>query len=71
MNSTLIIVEGLTDKGFIEGIVEKLQVPCRVRIMRGNRPERASRLLKALMGEFSKAIVLKDLHRAVEKQPPL
>jgi len=64
MNSALIIVEGLTDKGFIEGIVEKLQVPCKVRIMRGNRPERASRLLKALMGEFSKAIVLKDLHRA-------
>jgi len=26
MNSILIIVEGLTDKGFIEGIAEKLQV---------------------------------------------
>ncbi len=64
MNSTLIIVEGLTDRGFVEGIVEKLQVKCKVHPMRGNRPEKVSRLLKALTGEFDKAIILKDLHRA-------
>jgi hypothetical protein len=64
LNSTLIIVEGLTDKGFIEGIAEKLQAQCKVHIMRGNRPEKVSRLLKAFMGEFNKAIILKDLHRA-------
>jgi hypothetical protein len=29
----------------------------------GNRPEKASRILVALQGEFERAIVLKDLHR--------
>jgi hypothetical protein len=64
MNSILIIVEGLTDKGFIEGIAEKLQVACKIHVMRGNRPEKVSRLLRTLAGEFNKAIILKDLHRA-------
>jgi hypothetical protein len=64
MNGTLIIVEGLTDKGFIEGIAEKLQATCKIYVMRGNRPEKVSRLLRAFAGEFNKAIILKDLHRA-------
>jgi hypothetical protein len=63
VNSILVIVEGTTDIGFIEGITERLQVTCRVHLMRGNRPEKASRILVALQGEFERAIVLKDLHR--------
>jgi len=64
MNGALIIVEGLTDKGFIEGVAEKLQIACKIHVMRGNRPEKVSRLLRTLAGEFNKAIILKDLHRA-------
>jgi len=64
MNGALIIVEGLTGKGFIEGVAEKLQIACKIHVMRGNRPEKVSRLLRTLAGEFNKAIILKDLHRA-------
>lgn len=63
MNSSLIIVEGLTDKGFIEGIAEKLQTPCKVHPIRGNKPDKVRRLLQVFAGEFDKAIILKDLHR--------
>lgn len=62
MTSTLVIVEGLTDKGFIEGVTEKLQKPCKVYPMRGNKPEKVRRILKASY-DFEKAIILKDLHR--------
>jgi hypothetical protein len=61
---TLVIVEGLTDKAFIEGVAEKLEAKCKVQFMRGNKPEKASRLLKTYAGEFNQAIILKDLHRA-------
>jgi hypothetical protein len=58
LNRSLVIVEGLTDKGFIEGIAEKLQTRCKVQPMRGNKPDKVSRLLKAFAGEFDKAIIL-------------
>lgn len=61
--SKLIIVEGVTDGNFIEGIAEKLQVRCKVHPVRGNRPEKVRRLLAALAKEVKKAIILKDLHR--------
>jgi len=66
LTHTLIIVEGLIDEGFIEGIAEKLQKPCKVHPMRGNKPEKVRRIL-ASVREFEKAIILKDLHRG-EKQ---
>ena len=64
MIDTLVIVEGLTDKAFIEGVAEKLEAKCKVQFMRGNKPEKASRLLKTYAGEFNQAIILKDLHRS-------
>lgn len=66
MTSMLVIVEGLTDKGFIEGIAEKLQKPCKVHPMRGNNPEKARRILKAHT-DFEKAMILKDLHRGEQQ----
>lgn len=71
MSSFLIIVEGLTDKGFIEGIAEKLRIPCKVHPIRGNRPDKVRRLLKALAREFSKSIILKDLHRGEKETTTL
>ena len=70
MTHTLIIVEGLTDKGFIEGIAEKLQKPCKVHPMRGNKPEKVRRIL-ASDREFEKAIILKDLHRGEQQTTKL
>jgi hypothetical protein len=61
--SALIIVEGLTDRAFIEGIIEKFEAKGEVKFMRGNKPEKVSRLLKTYAGEFNQAIILKDLHR--------
>lgn len=61
--TTLIIVEGITDKSFIEGIAEKLQTRCKVHPMRGNKPDKIRRLLMAFAEEIRKAIILKDLHR--------
>jgi len=64
LSNTLIIVEGQTDEGFIKGIADRLQAKCKVLVMRGNRADKAHRLLKAHMGNFNKAAVLKDIHRA-------
>lgn len=70
MTNTLVIVEGKTDKGFIEGIAEKLQKLCKVRPMRGNKPEKIRRILKASY-DFEKAIILKDLHRGEQQTTKL
>jgi len=64
LSNTLVIVEGPTDEGFIKGIAEKLRARCKVLIMRGNRADKAYRLLEDHIGEFNKAAVLKDVHRA-------
>jgi len=64
LSSHLVIVEGPSDKGFIEGIAEKIAVKCKVRLMRGNRPEKAARIAKSHFRGAGKAIILKDLHRA-------
>ena len=63
MNRTLIIVEGPTDEAFVEVMAERLRVACETYIARGNKPEKVTRLLRASAGAFSKAIILKDLHR--------
>ena len=64
MTTRLIIVEGPSDKGFIEGITEKVGIKCKVKLMRGNRPEKAARIAKSYFRDTGKAIILKDLHRA-------
>jgi formiminotetrahydrofolate cyclodeaminase len=56
LTNTLIIVEGHTDKAFIEGITEKLQKPCKIHPMRGNKPEK---------------VILKDLHRGEQQTAKL
>jgi hypothetical protein len=70
LTNTLIIVEGHTDKAFIEGITEKLQKPCKIHPMRGNKPEKVRRIL-ASDREFEKAIILKDLHRGEQQTAKL
>ena len=32
-----IIVEGVSDRGFIEGIADRLKITCRVRLMRRDK----------------------------------
>jgi len=63
LNRTLIIVEGPTDKAFVEVMTEGLRVACKTYIAKGNKPEKVTRLLRASAKVFSKAIILKDLHR--------
>jgi hypothetical protein len=56
----LVIVEGPTDKAFLENLCRRLKFPCKVLIMRGNRPEKAARLIRTFNAR--KKFVLKDLH---------
>jgi len=65
-----IIVEGVSDKGFIEGIADRLKITCRVRLMRGNRPNKAIRLIKSVsvLRDINKIIFLKDLHTQDENK---
>ncbi len=71
MKRILVLVEGPSDKGFVEEILRRLGLKPRVLVMRGNRPEKAVRYLKAQKGDYDKAVILKDLHKrreeAVEK----
>ena len=65
----LVIVEGLSDIGVVEGIAEKIKCAVKCRRMRGNRPDKAGRIIKAEAtgGKYEKAVVLKDVHRRSEK----
>ena len=65
-----IIVEGVSDRGFIEGIADRLKITCRVRLMRGNRPNKAVRLIKSVsvLRDINKIIFLKDLHAQDENK---
>ncbi|MCS7385830.1 MAG: hypothetical protein NDF55_03680 [archaeon GB-1867-005] len=67
--SILILVEGPSDKGVIQKITEKLNVKAKILLMRGNRPNKAIRLIKAALTRkpYSKIIILKDLHKHPEK----
>ncbi len=63
----IVIVEGPSDAGFIEGLARRLEIRCKVLLMRGNRPRKAVRLVK--LGHFNtpeKVVVLKDVHRRSE-----
>jgi len=66
----LIIVEGVTDKGIVQKIAEKLGIHAKILLMRGNRQDKAVRLANsALAGEeYSKIIVLKDQHQHSENK---
>jgi hypothetical protein len=55
----VVIVEGPSDKGFIEGLCGRLGAKCLVLIMRGNRLDKARRLLKIY--EDHPRILVKDL----------
>ena len=65
----LVIVEGSSDVGVVEGIAEKIKCAVKCRRMRGNRPDKAIRIIKAeaIGGKYEKAIVLKDVHSRSEK----
>jgi hypothetical protein len=36
----LVVVEGVTDRAFVEAIARRLGAECKVYVMRGNRPRR-------------------------------
>lgn len=63
MSTCLVVVEGSSDEGFVEGIAERLGIRCKVLLMRGNKPNKAGRIIRSFSG-LRKAIVLKDLHGA-------
>ncbi|MEM0488814.1 MAG: hypothetical protein QW707_06400 [Candidatus Bathyarchaeia archaeon] len=69
--TTLVIVEGATDRSFVEGIAEKLRIQCKVLQMRGNRPDKIRRLLIAYAKKVGEAVVLKDLHRGYKETTAL
>lgn len=56
------IVEGVTDRAVVEKIAEICNVNPEVKLMRGNNPKKAIRVIKAMLNihRLSKAIILKD-----------
>jgi len=42
LSNILIIVEGPTDRAFIDSIAKKLNILCKVICMRGNKPEKVN-----------------------------
>jgi len=67
---TLILVEGISDKHFLKELAEKLKTNIKIQIMRGNRPNKAIRLVKSILKTqpYNKVIILKDLHRYTEEK---
>jgi len=63
LSTCLVVVEGESDEGFVEGMAERLGIRCRVCRMRGNKPNKIGRIIRSFSG-LRKAIVLKDLHGA-------
>jgi 5S rRNA maturation endonuclease (ribonuclease M5) len=65
LSNILIIVEGPTDRAFIDSIAERLNISCKVICMRGNEPKKADRWLRIWRKTygFCKVIILKDTHR--------
>jgi len=59
--SVLVLVEGVSGAGFVKGIAEKVGAAIIVRHLRGNRPDKAKRLIEAVHAE--RVVVLKDEHR--------
>ncbi len=66
----LVLVEGITDKGVIDAIGEKLGIQVKTLLMRGNNPSKAIRIIKARLveKEYDKVIILKDLHKLPENK---
>lgn len=60
------VVEGPSDKGFIQGVAERLGLSVDIYVGYGNRPGKVSRLIRSTARERPKVIVLKDLHRYSE-----
>ena len=59
--SVLVLVEGVSDAGFVKGVAEKVGAAIVVRHLRGNRPDKAKRMVEAVHAE--RVVVLKDEHR--------
>jgi len=55
---------GESDAGFVKGIAERVRVAVKVRLARGNRPDKARRLVEGHHAE--KVVVLKDEHQNPE-----
>ena len=60
----LVLVEGVSDEGVVQGLAERLGVRARTLRMRGNRPKKAIRIVNAELTSqnYSKVIVIKDQH---------
>lgn len=65
----VIVVEGVSDEGIIDGICDKLFVKRKILLMRGNNPKKAVRLINSIRMrmDFDKIIMLKDLHNYREE----
>jgi len=57
-----ILVEGISDAGFVEGICRKLGATCRAFVLGGNNPKKTIRKIRALSTRFNRFIILKDVH---------
>jgi len=64
----LVIVEGVSDRGVVKGLAERLGVDVDVLLMRGNRPRKVSRMVNAALRTvvYDKVIMLKDTHKLPE-----
>lgn len=69
----IIAVEGKSDKGVIEALLYRLEKKAKILVMRGNRPTKIVRIIKAkIVGcinegiRIEKIIVLKDIHKYKE-----
>ncbi len=57
-----ILVEGHSDAGFVEGICRSVGVICKAYVLRGNKPDKAVKKVKALAKRFRAILILKDVH---------
>jgi len=60
----VVLLEGPTDKGFIETLLTRLNIDGKVRLLGGNKPNKAKRYISSFLGKSNgKIVILKDLHR--------
>jgi len=60
----VVLLEGQTDKGFIETLFTRLNIDGKVRVLGGNNPNKARRYINSFLAKSNnKIVILKDLHR--------
>jgi len=66
--SVLVLVEGVSDAGFVKGIAERVGAAIKVCTLHGNKPDKAKRVIKAetRTKRIERVVVLKDEHQYPE-----